>query len=50
MEDDKFQKLNLDLKSSYTPPVLNTEPCINVTRLKSFNCQNFTSILNNPEV
>jgi len=40
------------LNSSYTlnSPVLNTEPCVNVSRLKSIYCQNVTSILNNPEV
>ena len=40
--------LNVILNSS--PHVLNTEPCVNISRLKSFNCQNFTAILNNPEV
>ncbi len=57
MEEDTFKKLNANFKtpslnSSYTlnSPVLNTEPCVNVSRLKSIYCQNVTSILNNPEV
>ena len=30
--------------------VVNIDTCLNLSKLKSISCQNFTSILNNPEV
>ena len=41
---------NHNLTITSTNCVLNSEPCVNISRLKSFYCQNFTAILNNPEV
>ena len=42
--------LNTESESDSYPETLNTEPCVNISKLKSFYCQNFTAILNNPEV
>jgi hypothetical protein len=41
---------SLKFKSNYSMSEITTDNNLNLGTLKTFNCQNVTSILNNPEV